>query len=111
MGRTQSRLGANRPQLWKVCHHQSNRCKSRSTVSPRPSQKQRPTGVEIGGNIGGQPLRTRRGLVSPPPIPPAVYGYYALASIAAPSGLAKRGRNRRPQPQRSPAPSFATTFP
>src|SRR5258708_947617 len=108
MGRTQSRLGANRPQLWKVCHHQSNRCKSRSTVSPRPSQKQRPTGVEIGGNIGGQPIRTRRVVVSPPPIPPAVYGYYALAAMPARSGLARRGRTCGPNPDRSPATGSAT---
>jgi hypothetical protein len=70
-------------QLWKVCHHQSKRSNSRSTVSPWPGQKQRPTGVEIGGNIGGQPIRRRRVMVGPPPIPPAVYGYYAFAAMPA----------------------------
>ena len=65
MDSIQSRLGANRRQLWKVRQRQSNRCKSRSMVSPRPSQKQRPTRVEIGGNTGGHPNSKRRVVVSP----------------------------------------------
>src|SRR5258708_307833 len=90
MGRTQSRLGANRPQLWKVCHHQSNRCKSRSTVSPRPSQKQRPTGGEIGGKIGGEAIPTRRVLGRPPPLPPPASRGYTLPRKPHTSAKARR---------------------
>jgi hypothetical protein len=84
---------------------QSNRCKSRSTVRPRPTQKQRPAGVEIDGNIGGQPIRRRRFVVSSPPIPPAVHGYHYAGAKRRP---ARRGRTCGPNPDRSPATGSAT---
>jgi hypothetical protein len=55
-----SRLGANLDPLQKVHPYQSSRRKSRSMMSPRTSQKKRPTRAEFDRNIGGQPKREQR---------------------------------------------------